>query len=226
MFRSMVLAALAIALVAGLVLSAVQALHVSPIIYAAEVFEIAQPEVTAAFHDGHSHTHNDDAWAPTDGFERVGFTILSNVLSAFGFAMVLLACMFVARDKAELTISWLNGIFWGLAGYLTFFVVPALGLSPEIPSMEAAAIEGRQSWWFLAVMATGLAIASLIFLPGITKVCSTGIYCCTLDCGCAPPRNDWLFAPRCTSCGNLRRPAIAIYLCHSAGQWLILDRLG
>lgn len=35
--------------------------------------------------------------------------------------------------------------------------------------MEAAAIEGRQSWWFLAVMATGLAIASLIFLPGITK---------------------------------------------------------
>lgn len=169
MFRSMVIAALAIALVAGLVLSAVQALHVSPIIYAAEVFEIAQPEVTAAFHDGHSHTHNDEAWAPTDGFERVGFTILSNVLSAFGFTMILLACMLVARDRAELNISWLSGIFWGLAGYLTFFVVPALGLSPEIPSMEAAAIEGRQSWWFLAVMATGLGIASLIFLQGITK---------------------------------------------------------
>ena len=169
MFRSMVLTALGVALVAGLVLSAVQALHVSPIIYAAEAFEIAEPEVTAALDDGHSHSHNDQAWAPGDGFERIGYTVLSNVLSAFGFAMILLASMFMARDKANLNISWFRGIVWGLAGYLTFFVVPALGLPPEIPSMEAAALEGRQSWWVLAVLATGLAIGSLVFLPGVAK---------------------------------------------------------
>jgi len=169
MFRSMVLTALGTALVAGLVLSAVQALHVSPIIYAAEVFEIAEPEVAAAHNDGHSHSHNDQAWTPRDGFERVGYTVLSNVLSAFGFAMILLVCMFMARDKAKLDISWFRGIVWGLAGYLTFFVVPALGLSPEIPSMEAAALEGRQSWWVLAVVTTGLAIGSLVFLPGMAK---------------------------------------------------------
>jgi cobalt transporter subunit CbtA len=169
MFRSMVLAALGVALVAGLVLSAVQALHVSPIIYAAEVFEVAEPEVAAAHNDGHSHSHSDAAWSPGDGIERIGFTVLSNVLSAFGFAMILLAGMFMARDKAQLNISWFRGVFWGLAGYLTFFVVPALGLSPEIPSMEAAALEGRQSWWVLAVVSTGLGIASLVFLPGIAK---------------------------------------------------------
>ena len=90
MFRSMVLTALGVALVAGLVLSAVQALHVSPIIYAAEVFEIAEPEVVAAQSDGHSHSHNDEAWGPADGIERIGYTVLSNVLSAFGFAMILL----------------------------------------------------------------------------------------------------------------------------------------
>lgn len=170
----MVLTALGIALVAGLVLSAVQALHVSPIIYAAEVFEIAEPEVVAALNDGHSHSHvnanGEAAWSPEDGLERIGYTVLSNVLSSFGFAMILLACMFMARDKAQLNISWLKGVVWGLAGYVTFFVVPALGLSPEIPSMEAAALDGRQSWWVLAVVATGLAIFSLVFLPGIAKL--------------------------------------------------------
>jgi cobalt transporter subunit CbtA len=171
MFRSMVLTALGVALLAGLVLSAVQALQVSPIIYAAEVFEIAEPEVVAAHTDGHSHSHSDGAevWSPGDGAQRIGFTVLSNVLSAFGFTMILLACMFVARDKAQLHISWFRGVLWGLAGYLSFFVVPALGLSPEIPSMEAAALEGRQSWWMLAVVGTGLGIASLVFLPGIAK---------------------------------------------------------
>ena len=170
MFRSMVITALGVALVAGLVLSAVQALHVSPIIYVAEVFEFVGPEVSTAPNDGHSHSHNDQAWSPGDGFERVGFTVLSNFLSAFGFTIILLACMFMARDKAQLNISWFRGVVWGLAGYLTFFVVPALGLSPEIPSMEAAPLEGRQSWWVLAVVTTGLAIFSLVFLPGIAKV--------------------------------------------------------
>ncbi len=171
MFRSMVLAALGIALAAGLVLSAVQALQVSPIIYAAEAFEMEQPEVAAAIHKdhGHTHTHNVQAWAPGDGFERLAFTVLSNVLSAFGFAIILLAAMLTAKDKAKLNVSWARGILWGLAGYLMFFVLPALGLTPEIPGMEAAALEGRQSWWVLAVVSTGLAIASLVFLPGIAK---------------------------------------------------------
>ena len=171
MFRPMVLAALGIALAAGLVLSAVQTLHVSPIIYAAEAFEIEQPEMAAVIHSdhGHSHTHSVQAWAPGDGFERIAFTVLSNVLSAFGFAIILLAAMLMAKDKAQLNVSWQRGVLWGLAGYLMFFIVPALGLAPEIPGMEAAALEGRQSWWVLAVLSTGLAIASVVFLPGIAK---------------------------------------------------------
>jgi cobalt transporter subunit CbtA len=170
MFRSMVFSALGVALVVGLFLSAVQALAVSPIIHAAEVFEIAQPEVIVAHNDGHSHSHDEQAWGPEDGFERLAFTMLSNVLSAFGFAIILLTGMLLARDKAELQISWAKGFGWGLAGYLTFFVVPALGLPPEIPSMETAAIGGRQSWWVLAVAGTALGIASLVFLTGFAKL--------------------------------------------------------
>ena len=73
MFRSMVFSALGVALVVGLFLSAVQTLAVSPIIHAAEVFEVAQPEVVAAHNDGHSHSHDENAWGPEDGFERLSF---------------------------------------------------------------------------------------------------------------------------------------------------------
>ena len=59
MFRSMVFSALGVALVVGLFLSAVQTLAVSPIIHAAEVFEIAQPEVVTTHNDGHSHSHDE-----------------------------------------------------------------------------------------------------------------------------------------------------------------------
>lgn len=91
-----------------------------PIIHAAEVFEVAQPEVVAAHNDGHSHSHDKNAWGPEDGFERLTFTVLSNVLSAFGFAIILLTGMLLARDKAALKISWGRGLGWGFAGYLTF----------------------------------------------------------------------------------------------------------
>ena len=170
MFRSMVYSALGVALVVGLFLSAVQTLAVSPIIHAAEVFEIAQPEVVTTHNDGHSHSHDENAWGPKDGFERLAFTVLSNVLSAFGFAIILLTGMLLARDKAALKISWGRGLGWGFAGYLTFFVAPALGLPPEIPSMETAAIGGRQSWWVLAVASTAAGIASLVFLKGFAKL--------------------------------------------------------
>ena len=89
MFRSMVLTALGVALVAGLVLSAVQALHVSPIIYAAEVFEIAAPDVVEAHNDGHSHAHNDEAWSPADGMERIGYTVLSSIIGSRAYRQLL-----------------------------------------------------------------------------------------------------------------------------------------
>lgn len=176
MFRSMVLTALGVALVAGLVLSAVQALQVSPIIYAAEVFEVVEPAVEVAHVDGDEHSHDTEAWAPNDGFERIGATVLSNFLAAFGFAILLLVGMLMGRDKAHMSTSLGRGVLWGLAGYATFFVIPALGLVPEIPGMEAAVLEGRQAWWVLSVITSVLAFISLVFLPGYAKLIAVVLF--------------------------------------------------
>jgi len=183
-FRRLVFAALLVGAISGLFLSAIQRWQVVPIIDAAERFEETR---SAAAPGGHSHaegapphehatpapeghTHPADAWAPADGAERIGFTILSNVLTAVGFALVMLAVMSASLRRVSAgskaapgRLDWRHGLLWGLAGYAVFFVAPTLGLPPEIPGAEAAALESRQSWWMLTVACTGLALVGAAF---------------------------------------------------------------
>ena len=99
-----------------------------------QAVEPARGEVQA--HDHGAHVHSATAWEPAEGAERIGFTVLSNVLTAAGFALIMLVAMAAAlrrRDtatqrKAAARLDWRYGLLWGLAGYAVFFVAPALGL--------------------------------------------------------------------------------------------------
>lgn len=170
LFRRIVLFALLVGALAGLLLSAIQFWQVIPIIHGAERFEHARTsqvtelarEATQA-HEHAAHVHPAGAWEPAEGVERIGFTALSNMLTAAGFALVMLAAMVVSlkRNRAA-KFDWRYGLLWGAAGYVIFFVAPALGLPPEIPGAGAAPLESRQLWWVLAVVCTaaGLAVAA------------------------------------------------------------------
>ena len=149
-FRNLVLSAFTIALVAGLFLSLYQHFLITPIIIASEIYEVIEP---AAKNDI-------KAWEPEDGLERSGFSILANFLVCFGDSLLLITAM-ATRDTLKLSRGWQ----WGIAAYLTLFVAPALGLAPEIPGMEAAHLEGRQTWWFATVIATAIALWSIAFQP-------------------------------------------------------------
>ena len=85
----------------------------------------------AARHDGHAHDHG-GAWAPADGIERTFWTAVSNVATAIGFALILVAVL-AWRGNA----TWRQGLFWGAAGFFVFFLNPAIGLRPEIPGAFA-----------------------------------------------------------------------------------------
>lgn len=192
LFRRVVLSALLVGALSGLLLSAVQRWQVIPIIDTAERFEQSRtPQaaesapggVESRDHTTHDHgaqahpaggqadhVHPAGAWGPAEGAERIGFTVLSNVLTAAGFALVMLAAMAAAlgRDaatprKAAIRLDVRNGLLWGLAGYAIFFVAPALGLPPEIPGAEAAPLESRQVWWMLAVGCTAAGLAGAVF---------------------------------------------------------------
>jgi cobalt transporter subunit CbtA len=181
LFRRIVLSALLVGALSGLLLSAVQRWQIIPIIDSAERFEKAQtPQRTGpaaqagqvhehAGHESAGHVHPAEAWEPAEGAERIAYTVLSNVLTAAGFALVLLAGMSASLRHAALTkgkattkLDWRTGLLWGLAGYAIFFVAPALGVPPEIPGAAAAPLEARQFWWALTVVCTaaGLAVAA------------------------------------------------------------------
>lgn len=174
MIGRILLAAIAAGFVAGIFVSGVQMLRVTPLIIAAEAFESgAAPEAHAHDHasaetataepDGHSHDHGEDAWMPADGIERTAFTVLSNVLTGAGFALLLAAAITVRGRE----VDWRRGALWGAGGYLAFSLMPAFGLPPELPGMYAADLVDRQIWWLATAAAT---IAGLMLIAFSDKL--------------------------------------------------------
>ncbi|WP_347330205.1 CbtA family protein [Marinimicrobium locisalis] len=170
MFRSLIFGACVVGVVTGLLLTAVQALGVTPTLLAAEQLETyeSSAEVAHAHHghthgEGEGHYHDGSAWAPEDGVERWLFTALSNVLAAVGFSAILLVIMnqLYVRDRLRLTPA--HGLFIGLCAYFAVFVAPAIGLPPEIPGTASAGLMSRQLWWLVSVLsvATGLGVLCL-----------------------------------------------------------------
>lgn len=168
MWRHMLLAALMAGAAGGLIVTMVQQWQVAPLILEAETYEQAvaeagstaggqpQSEAHAAPPQGADSEHQ--SWAPDDGVERILFTALANILLGIGVALLLVAC-FALRGE----VNWQQGILWGLAGFATFALAPALGLAPEVPGAAAAELALRQLWWFGTVVATALGLAVLAF---------------------------------------------------------------
>lgn len=164
-FKKIASAAALAGLLAGLLLTGLQRIHVIPAILEAEVHEqaaapspsIAHSTQSSAQHGDEHHHHGYD-WEPANGLERTAFTALANVSVAVGFALLLGAAMLL-RGGAS---GWCVGLLWGAAGYAVFFLAPSIGLPPELPGTEAASLAKRQLWWLLTVAATAAGVALLI----------------------------------------------------------------
>lgn len=168
LFRTIVLVAGLVGLVAGLLLTGLQAFTTVPLILEAELYEAAGHDHAAHEHgagaaDAHDHEaaghSHGEGWAPEDGFERWLFTAIANVMTGIGFALLIGAA---SELKGGLR-SWRQGVFWGLAGFAVFTLAPGLGLPPELPAMPAAELSDRQFWWVLTVVLTAAGIALLAF---------------------------------------------------------------
>jgi cobalt transporter subunit CbtA len=153
-FRNLVLSAVAIAIIAGLFLSLYQYFLITPIILASEVYEVIEPPAKGRV----------EAWSPEEGLERSLFSFMANFLVCFGYALLLLTAM-ATKDSMKLA----QGFIWGIAAYLSIFIAPALGLAPEIPGMEAAHLEGRQTWWLLTVLLTAFGLWTIAYQAIIFK---------------------------------------------------------
>ena len=170
LFRRIFFAAVLAGLAAGIVMSGLQQWKVAPTILAAEVYENAEAAAPTATHDHGAvadaaaptaavpaHEHDEDAWAPQDGAERIFYTVLADILAALGFALVLAAVSTIVG----IPVTAQNGVIWGIAGFVTFHLAPAFGLPPELPGMPAADLGARQIWWWATALCTGAGILAI-----------------------------------------------------------------
>jgi cobalt transporter subunit CbtA len=161
MITRVLFAAILAGIAAGLVMSVIQHIRVTPLIIAAEAFETAEPASATAHSHSNAEAHDHgDGWAPADGLERTAFTVAANVVTGAAFGLVLAG----AALLTGIAISPANGAFWGLMGFLAFTLAPSAGLPPELPGMPAADLMARQLWWWGTVAATGIGIAMLALL--------------------------------------------------------------
>ena len=162
-FRNIVLVAAIAGVLAGLGMTVAQQLTTVPLILKAEVYE---EQGTTPAHDhadaatqSAAHEHEHGGWQPADGFERTAFTLLANIVTGVGFALLLVA----ASELAGGITGWRQGVFWGLAGFAVFTLAPGLGLPPELPAMPAAELGARQLWWVATVLSAAGALALIFY---------------------------------------------------------------
>ena len=169
-FRSIVFSAVLAGALVGAAVTVAQQLGTVPLILKGEVYERAAEEVAAksaspaaSVHEhgeqaAGEHGHDASAWEPKEGFERNAYTTGANILTGIGFAL-LLAGIFSLRG----TVTWYEGLLWGLGGFVVFTIAPGLGLPPELPGVPAAPLLSRQLWWVATAAATAAGLGLLFF---------------------------------------------------------------
>lgn len=202
------LAAILGGVIAGLVLAISYHFLVVPMVLEAESYEDADSGVAGS----HDHDHEKDAWAPEEGAERTTYTVLSSIAAGIGFALLLTAC-YALRGR----VSWRQGVVWGLVGFATFHLAPALGLPPELPGAAAAELGARQFWWVATVVLTAGGLAVLAFAPGYFRLLGVVPLVLPHIVGAPHPEQHGGLAP-----AEIEQAFIYVSLLTNGGFWLVL----
>ena len=229
--RHMLSSAVFAGFAAGLLCALLQYLLVQPNIVLAERYEagelvhfqgIANPQDHAATgHTAHGATDTD---APAEeaghdhgagaeaGANRQALTVLFAVLTYCGYGIILVAGMNLA-EQVGIKIGLSQGILWGLAGFMAFQMMPALGLQPDLPGTPTTDLYARQIWWAATAAATvaglwfaaygaglwqraaGLVVLTAPHIWGAPELASFG--------GIAPPELAASFAVRSLAVGMI-----------------------
>jgi cobalt transporter subunit CbtA len=150
-------AALAAGLLSAILITALQSVTITPLIFEAETFEVAAPA-----HDHTAvteHDHSESEWMPAEGMERLLYTLLANFGAAVGFSLLLIVGL--TFDLPSLSVR--RGVMWGLAGFAVFTLSPALGLPPGVPGLAAPDEQAAQLWWLATVVLSAGGIGCLVF---------------------------------------------------------------
>ncbi|MGL4320399.1 MAG: CbtA family protein [Paracoccaceae bacterium] len=168
MIQKMLASALIAGCAAGLLAALLHFAFVQKYILLGETYETGDAVHFAAALDG--HTHADEAAhgsAPhaheeTTTAARNVWTVLFTGLIYVAYAIILVAGFGLAQTFG-ITIGPLQGLLWGIGGFVAFQLAPALGTPPELPGTPAPDLGDRQVWWWFTVAATATGLALLAY---------------------------------------------------------------
>ena len=171
------LAALVAGLIAGALQTVVQHAKVVPLILEAEKYEgeapaahehtsglqlsivtRAQAQTTTEATPAAPAAAEEEEGGMLFGVDRTVGTLMGNLVTGAGFALLLMAAVVFAGRSLTLA----NGALWGAAAWLTFHLMPSVGLPPELPGFPAAELFDRQVWWVGTVVATAVALYLIV----------------------------------------------------------------
>lgn len=138
----------------GIFFTGIQQLQVIPLIQQAQTYESGE----SVEQHGHANSAHDNG----ETLGRHLSNLRANVLAGIGFALLLASAIILSKHT-----GWRKGVYWGVAGYLCFFVAPALGLAPKLPGTIGAQLDYRQAWWVATVTTTAIGLGLLIFAKHI-----------------------------------------------------------
>jgi len=177
MFRSIIFTAVIVGLITGCAVSLLHQFLTVPMILAAEVYEqgapaaadpsatlhhdaAEQPAAVAPSNAEAGHHHDENTWAPADGWQRTLSTTLADILTCIGYALVLTGLISFRGQP----VGVYQGFVWGLSGFLAVVLAPGLGLPPELPGSLAGPLADRQIWWVATVIFTAAGLGLIAFV--------------------------------------------------------------
>ena len=156
--RRLLFSAVAAGVIAGAVTALVHHFTTVPLILRAE-----QSEARASLPPLASDPAFDaPVWVPV-GWVRTLATASAEILTGIGFGLLLVAWW----SLIDAPITWRLGCVWGLAGFAVATVAPSLGLPPELPGTQSAALHDRQLWWVFTVACSASGLATIAFTKRI-----------------------------------------------------------
>jgi len=165
-FRNLIFSALLVGMISGIIYGAFQHIAITPLILAAEKYEVLAPNGATPQNDDDHSDHSHDHLLSTE-LGRPALTVLSNILIGTAFSIFLIALMALHNYKSSKpAVNRWRGTLWGVTLLIVIFAAPAyFGLHPELPGTIASALEYRQFWWIMCSTSAATGIALLYYLP-------------------------------------------------------------
>lgn len=142
--------------------------------------------------DGHGHDHGSEEHG---SFQRNALTVLFTAAVYTAYGLFLMAGYQLSETLGR-AITARDGLVWGMAGYFTFQMAPAMGLPPELPGTIAAVYELRFAWWVGTVVATAAGLGIIAYGRNVVSgVIGVALLAAPHVIGAPHPDQFWGVAP-------------------------------